>query len=102
VKAIINGRVYNTDTADLVCETYRGYSGDFHWDETGLYRTKKGTFFLAGQGGPKSRWAETDGRHWNTGSGIRLVGWDEARCFMEEAACSEEVYQALGISVTEG
>jgi hypothetical protein len=59
MKAIINGRIYNTDTADVVWDVSYGWSGsDLDWHETVLYRTKKGTFFLAGKGGPRSMWAQ--------------------------------------------
>ncbi|MBA2962120.1 MULTISPECIES: ATP-binding protein [Ramlibacter] len=32
---VIEGRTYNTDTAELVAYWSFGYSGDFYWEETG-------------------------------------------------------------------
>ena len=103
MKAIINARVYNTDTADIVCDISRGWSGsDLDWHETILYRTKNGAFFVAGQGGPRSMWAERHGTTSSRGSGLRVIDIDEARAHMEAAGCPEHVYHAFGIPLLEG
>ena len=58
MKAIINGLRYDTDKATLIGEASHGYASDFqHW-EAGLYKTpRSGRFFLAGSGGPMTRWS---------------------------------------------
>jgi hypothetical protein len=103
VKAIINARVYNTSTADVVCDISEGWSGsDSSWHETILYRTKKGTFFIAGRGGPHSMWAQRHGSLNSGGSGLRVVDIAEARAFMEASGCPVDVYQAFGLPLLEG
>jgi len=48
MRAIINGKRYDTDTADELCQlTCNADMGDFRWHDTRLYRTRRGTFFLA-------------------------------------------------------
>jgi hypothetical protein len=86
LKAIINAHVYNTETADVVCDVSYGWSGsDLDWHETTLYRPKKGAFFLAGKGGPRSMWAEQHGTASTNGSGLRVFDIEEARVPMEAA-----------------
>ena len=103
MKAIINARIYNTETADVVCDVSHGWKGsDLDWHETALYRTKNGTFFLAGRGGPRSMWAERYGRSSNSGSGLRVIDLEEARAYMEAAYCPEHVYESFGLPLLEG
>ena len=57
MKAIINGKRYDTETARFLCSLADSHvSRDFSWHDTSLYRTSKGAFFVAGEGGPMSRW----------------------------------------------
>ena len=57
MRAIINGKRYDTETATLVGESGGGNGKrDFKWWEGGLYKTpRSGQFFLAGEGGPMTR-----------------------------------------------
>ena len=61
MKKIINGRKYDTETAELI--GYYTYSNpsDFYYVEESLYRKKTGEFFLDGEGGAASVYAETAG-----------------------------------------
>lgn len=103
MKAIINAHVYNTATAEVVCDVSAGWKGaDTDWHETTLYRTKKGAFFIAGEGGPRSMWARTTGMTSSRGSGLRVLDLDEVRTLMERACCSEQVYHAFGLPLLEG
>ena len=83
---IINGKRYNTETAtevDTISCPY--FSSDFKWEETSLYVTPKGSWFLAGRGHAMSRWARsTGGNGWAPGSGIKPLTADEARWFLEQ------------------
>lgn len=55
---VINGKRYNTETAEKVAEDSYGARGDFsHWTET-LYQKSTGEFFLYGEGGPMSKYSE--------------------------------------------
>jgi hypothetical protein len=61
MKAIIDGKRYDTETAEEIGSFDYGHypgSGDFsHWSAT-LYQTKAGTFFLHGEGGALTRFAQ--------------------------------------------
>lgn len=59
MKKVINGKVYNTETATLIGEYSTSGLGmsDFRYWEAGLYKTKKGNYFVAGQGHAMSPFA---------------------------------------------
>src|SRR3990172_2422569 len=62
MKKVIDGKIYNTETAELLHEWDNGmYGNDFGRCEEALYRTKKGAYFIAGEGGAMSRYARSCG-----------------------------------------
>lgn len=80
MKSIVNGKRYDTETAESVY-TYRfSHPGDFQgWDAT-LYKTKSGRWFLHGVGGPASPYAhKCDSGGWNGGSKIVALTEEEAK-----------------------
>ena len=84
---IIKGKRYNTDTADalLSLRCRADSSRDFSYEETWLYRTPKGAWFLAGHGGPMSRWAAPSGKTGRTGGeGIIPIDADYAQELLEQ------------------
>lgn len=58
ITKIIGGLHSSTLTATEICnfESSNG-SGDFRYEDTSLYLSPRGRFFLAGFGGPLSRWS---------------------------------------------
>jgi hypothetical protein len=71
MKSIINGKRYDTDKAILIGESdnlNRCSRNDFGFWEAGLYKTpRSGAYFLAGEGGPMTRWARPIGSNGMTG-----------------------------------
>ena len=104
MKKILNGKTYNTDTAwlitELPCSTES--TRDFDWHMTYLYRTKKGAYFLSGEGGPMTMWASEQGNGRGWGEGLRVIDEEEARQHMENANCTAEDFAEYGFSVEEG
>ena len=96
MKKIINGRVYDTEKAREL-GTYANYGSwrDFsHLEET-LYRKKTGEYFLFGEGGPMTRYAEAEGQNgWSGGKRIMPMTYDEAREWAEEHLEADE-YEAI-------
>ena len=67
MKKIINGKKYDTNTAKELYTMSNGAQSDFgHVSET-LYIKRTGEFFLYGEGGPMSRYAQSAGQNWWTG-----------------------------------
>lgn len=63
MKKIINGKLYDTDTATYIDSYEYGNPGDFRRISETLYRKKTGELFLHGEGGPLSKYAESCGNN---------------------------------------
>ena len=62
MKRIIDGKMYNTETATCVASYSNGYgSGDFKVIDEDIYIKKTGEWFLEGHGGAMTEYAEPDG-----------------------------------------
>ena len=58
MKKVINGRRWDTEKANLVCEAQFGSPRDLDYVKEGLYQTPRSKrFFLAGEGGPMTVFA---------------------------------------------
>jgi len=99
MKAIIDGKRYDTETAELIGEAHNGGNwGDYsHW-EAALYRSPRGKhYFLAGQGGPMTMWAKRSGSNGGSGgSGIKPMEKGEAFEWAQQHLPDDEVEAAFG------
>ena len=95
MKAIIGGKKYDTETATQVASDYGGGLGrsDFGYWQEALYRTKTGAYFLHGQGGGLSQWAEHTPHGSGWGARIEPRTEAEARVWMERHV-STDAYEA--------
>lgn len=94
MKATIDGKRYDTETATLVAKADNGLSySDFNaWDEK-LYLTKKGAWFLVGSGGPNSRYAKSYSGGSSGSSKLIPFTKEEAFAWLQENDCSKEIDQ---------
>jgi hypothetical protein len=100
MKAIIEGKRYDTEKATLVTTWSNGYNpGDFHRCDEEIYRTEKGAWFIYGKGGALSGWAERHGSGTCGGSGIRPLEADEARAWLEEKGETAALEKHFGSEV---
>lgn len=87
MKQVIKGLTYNTETAERICSL--GSDGtvsrsDFGWWSAGLYRTKKGRYFMAGCGCASSPFSHSMGGGGYCGSeGIKPLTPAEALAYAE-------------------
>lgn len=97
MKKVIDGKLYNTATAkELGCDSYSA-PGDFHYFEETLYRKKTGEFFLYGEGGPMSKYAESIGQNeWSGGEQIMPLSEESARKWSEEHLSADEYEEIFG------
>ena len=71
MKQVIDGKIYDTETAEEIHAWSNGYYGsDFNHCRKTLYRTAKGAYFVHGIGGPLSEYREPAGDGWNGGEDI--------------------------------
>jgi hypothetical protein len=92
MKKIVNGVRFDTEKAiEIGSESY-GYGGDFRQWEATLYVTPKSRrYFLAGSGGPMSRFAQSAGQNeWTGGSDLIPMSQSEALEWAEQNLQSED------------
>jgi hypothetical protein len=99
MKAIFNGLRYDTDKAVCIGAAVHGNRGDLSRWEAALYRTpRSGRYFLAGIGGPMTRFA----RHGSPedpirgGSGIKPMDAEEALEWAEQHLTHDEIEKGFG------
>jgi hypothetical protein len=107
LRRIIGGQRYDTAAAALVADVSPpGRSRrDFDHEDTGLYRTAGGAWFLAGSGGPRSRWGASAGRNaWTGGEGIAPLRPEQALDLLESlntVAATEAIERCLPDRITD-
>ena len=95
IRKVIEGRVYDTDTALFVhalSEDEGSIGLNFFVERTNLYRTRRGQFFIAGESGALKRWGRHYGGGYVPGRGLKLVSDAEAQRFLEETGGPVEQY----------
>lgn len=102
MKSIINGKRYDTEKAILVGEGGSiglSYNDFGHW-EAKLYKTpRSGQFFLAGEGGPMTRWARPCGNGRTGGEGIIPLSDEDALDWAERYLTTAQVEAHFGAVV---
>ena len=97
MKKIINGKLFNTETAKCIgCYQY-SYPGDFHYCREALYRKRSGEYFLHGEGGPNSIYQKDLGSNqWSGGESISPMSADEAKEWAEENLDADDYIAEFG------
>ncbi|MGM0157613.1 hypothetical protein IGI47_001927 [Enterococcus sp. AZ191] len=102
MQKIIEGKKYDTETATLIATYEYSNQRDFNYCLEELYQTKKGAFFMYGEGGPLSKYAKEIGNNTTSGScEIYLVSEEEAKEFAMENLGAEDFEEIFG-EVEEG
>ncbi len=97
MKKIIDGKRYDTTTAEKIAKWSNNYyPNDFNYMEETLYRTPKGAWFLHGEGGGLSRYAQSYGNSSGWGSDLRVLTPAEARAWLERRDCPDELEEYFG------
>lgn len=99
MKKIINGRLYDTDTARCIgSDSYGDGTSDFHHYSEELYVKRTGEFFLYGEGGPLSRYSRSTGNNlWSGGEKIIPLNLEAARQWAEEHLDADDYAAAFGL-----
>jgi len=96
MKDIIDGKLYDTDTATMVCSipVPTRDDTDSEWSQLSLYKSPKDQYFIAGEGG---RWAMQlgDGQT-SHGSVLVLVSERDARVIFRTHGFAEHYAQYFG------
>jgi hypothetical protein len=95
MKKIINGKRYDTETAQLIGSASYSNRSDFSYWAEELYLKRTGEFFLYGEGGPMSKYRRTISQNeWSGGEKIIPLSIEEAKEWSEKYLDANE-YEAL-------
>ena len=99
MKKIINGKLYDTDTAKCVGAWSNNRSRrDFSSCDETLYRKRTGEFFLHGEGGPMTKYAQSCGDNtWSGGEEIIPLSAEKARAWAEEKLDADDYGEIFGM-----
>lgn len=103
MKDIIEGKIYNTETAHLIGRHTDNPVSDMEHVDEGLYKTRRGNYFLAGEGGPMSKYARIcwDDRSWTWGERIIPLTRQEAFDWAQQYLGLEEVEEEFSDLIEE-
>ena len=99
MKKVINGRMYNTETAKFIADAFPttvGDTTDFCYCYERLFKKRTGEYFIAGEGGPSSRWGESWDNGWVGGSGIKPLEEKEAKAWLEKNGDTDSYIEEFG------
>lgn len=97
MRKIIDGRKYDTYTARLVGEWSFGRYSDFNYIHEALYCKKTGEYFLYGEGGARSKYAEcVSNNTWNEGCELIPYSLEEAKAWAMEYLSGDEYEAEFG------
>lgn len=96
MKKIINGKLYDTETAKKLGDWDNGlYTSDLNYVCETLYKKRTGEFFLLGEGGAATNYSERVGSNdWCYGYAIMPMSFDEAQKWAEKHL-DADVYQDI-------
>ena len=99
MKRIIRGKLYDTDKAKEVgsWQNMQDVRNLHHFTES-LFQKRTGEFFLHGQGGPMTQYAEAIGQNsWKGGERIMPMSYEEARAWAEEHLDADKYGEVFGL-----
>lgn len=97
MRKIIEGRTYNTATSKRIGSWSNGlFTNDFSYCSEDLYKNSKGAYFLHGEGGAYSKYAEVHGDNRGWGESIIPMSTEEAREWAEEHLDAEDYEAEFG------
>lgn len=97
MKKIINGKMYNTETAKEISEWSEGVYRDFTYIGETLYRKRTGEYFLYGESGAAGKYAKKVGcNNWSDSAAIIPFTKDQAKEWLEKHGSAEEYIEEFG------
>ena len=97
MKRVIQGKIYDTQTANLIVVLPCLHAKDnWKWNETTLYRTPMGRYFLVGKGEALSRWAQATPSGAIAGEGLEPISQADARAYAVDTGVSPDRFARLG------
>ncbi|NLI22231.1 MAG: hypothetical protein GX418_11890 [Clostridiales bacterium] len=96
MQQFIDNRLYDTETAKPMGNWQRGFSSERGYISETLYQTPEGEYFLHGEGGPRSRYAQrTAPNTWGYGERLIPFSNEEAHEWAENHLTEDAVHTAF-------
>lgn len=102
MKRIIDGRRYDTSTAEEVATATHGYKSEFSYYEETLYCKRTGEYFLYGYGYGESKYAKQVLGDWGPGEDIIPLDYEQARQWAEKNLSVDEYEREFGPTSEDG
>lgn len=102
MKRIINGRRYDTATAEEIATATHGYKREFSYYEETLYCKRTGEYFLYGYGHGDSKYAKQVLGDWGPGEDIIPMTYEQAREWAEKSLDADEYEAEFGPTSEDG
>lgn len=97
MKKIINGRLYNTETAKKLAEYQSSCPcSDFEYFEETLYQKRTGEYFLAGRGNALSKYSEVYAGASHSGERITPISYAQAQQWAESRLDADTYIKLFG------
>lgn len=96
MKKVINGKMYNTATAERIGGYQYSTPDKYDYASEDLYRKHTGEFFLHGAGGPLSDWADVQSNGAFDGCVIKPMTLDEAKQWSEKHLSGDKYVEVFG------
>ena len=97
MKKIINGKVYDTQTAKYLGYYTNNQTSDLDQVDIRLYVKRTGEYFICGEGGPRTRYAVYNGdQSYSSGWAITPLSYDQAQDWAAEHLDADEYIRILG------
>lgn len=97
MRQVIEGKVYDTEKAEVLAHHTYGMPGDIYAVEEALYRTPNGAYFTAGEGGAATVYGHRTGdNEWSGGAGIQPIPADEAFYWLQHCGASDVLVEEFG------
>ena len=96
MKRIIDGKRYDTSTAEEIATATHGYRREFSYYEETLYCKRTGEYFLYGYGHGESKYAKQVLGAWGPGEDIIPMTYEQARQWAEVSLDAEEYEREFG------
>ena len=97
MEKIINGKRYNTETAELIAEREENVGSFDHIHEE-LYRKRTGEFFISGEGGARTAYARRiEQNTWTNGCALVPITDEEAKAWLEKYADAETYERCFAV-----
>ena len=96
MKRIIDGKRYDTSTAEEIATATHGYKREFSYYEETLYCKRTGEYFLYGYGHGESKYAKQVLGAWGPGEDIIPMTYEQARQWAERNLDAEDYEREFG------